>query len=624
MLNILRKRAQSVVIQALVLLIAVVFIFWGVGSNLDNNRNAAAVVNDVEIPFQEFQQSYDRAVDTYRQQLGGQVPEGFFEGIGLKKQVINQLIQSELLRQSADKIGLAVSREETQRRIQDMPVFQENGQFVMSRYKDVLGQNRLTPTSFEAGLQSDLITGRVVELIGSFADVPPAAVQAWIDFAKTELKLVYLSFKGSDYLDEVNVEADKLASWYEKKQQDYVTDPQIALQYLYFPFAADMGKVTLEDEQVEQFYNDNIDRYSVKEKRRARHILFKVSDTDSAEVKEEKRLKAEHVLQLLRDGGDFATLAKEYSEGPSRESGGELGFFERGSMVPAFEEAVFSMEPGDLSDLVETSFGYHLILVEDVQPAITKKMEDVRAEIEGLLKKQRVRGLTFQNVSNAYEDIIRAGSLEKYMEQGGKAVQTTDLFARKLPPDSLAKAGALLDVAFGLSKGELSSLVEVEDGYAIGYVKDIKKPEVPPLATVKDKVVSDYKHEQSITLAHAAADKALAIALEAGKLMPEGKGLESGYLKRGGGDGDIPPQLVEAAFALKGGEKLSSEVVAVGDMFYVFEVLEHRQDPTAMEADQKKQLAEQLLVNQQNRLVASWVERLRADAKIWVNDQLIP
>lgn len=623
MLKILRKRAQSVVIQALVLLIAVVFIFWGVGSNLDNNRNAAAVVNDIEIPFQEFQQSYDRAVDTYRQQLGGQVPDGFFEGIGLKNQVINQLIQSELLRQSAGKIGLAISREETQRRIQEMAVFQDDGQFLMSRYKDVLSQNRLTPTSFEAGLQSDLITGRIVELIGSFADVPPAAVQAWIDFSKTELKLVYRSFKASDFLDEVNVEADQLASWYEKKQQEYVTDPQIELQYLYFPFAADMDKVTLNDEQLTQFYNDNIDSYTVKEKRRARHILFKVSNADSAAVKEEQKQKAEHVLQLLRDGGDFAALAKEYSEGPSKDSGGELGFFERGAMVPSFEAAVFSMEPGDLSDLVETSFGYHLILVEDVQPAVAKSLEDVRAEIEGLLKEQRVRGITFQNVSKAYEDIILAGSLEKYVEQGGDTVQTTDFFTRKVPPESLVKAGALLDVAFGLSKGELSSLVEVADGYAIGYVQDIKKPEVPPLDEVKKQVTGDFKHEQSVALARSAADKALAIASETGKLVLEGKSKESGYLKRGGGDGDVPPQVVQAAFTLNGGESLSSEVVAVDDGFYVFEVLESRQDPTAMDAVQKKQLAEQLLVNQQNRLVASWVERLRADAKIWVNDQLI-
>ena len=624
MLNILRKKAQSVVIQALVLLIAVVFIFWGVGSNLDNNRNAAAVVNDVEIPFQEFQQSYDRAVDTYRQQLGGQVPAGFFEGIGLKKQVINQLIQSELLRQSAGNIGLAVSREETQRRIQDMPVFQENGQFIMSRYKDVLSQNRLTPTSFEAGLQSDLITGRIVELIGSFADVPPAAVQTWIDFAKTELKLAYISFKSSDYLDKVDVEADQLASWYEKKQQEYVTDPQIELQYLYFPFAADMDQVTLDEEHLTQFYNDNIDSYTVREKRRARHILFKVSDTDSAEVKDEKRQEAERVLQLLRDGGDFATLAREYSEGPSKDAGGELGFFERGAMVPSFEAAVFSMEPGDLSDLVETPFGYHLILVEDVQPAVTKSLKDVRAEIEGQLKGQRVRGITFQNVSKAYEDIIRAGSLEKYVEQGGDAVETTDFFTRKLPPKSLAKAGALLDVVFGLSKGELSSLVEVEDGYAIGYVKDIKNPEVPPLASVIDQVTDDFKHEQSIALARSAAETALAKAFETNRLVLDGKGKESGYLKRGGGDGDLPPQVVQAAFSLKGGENVSSEVVVVDDDFYVFEVLESRQDPTPMEAEQKKQLAEQLLTNQQNRLVASWVERLRADAKIWVSDQLMP
>lgn len=622
MLNILRKQAQSFVFQAMVALIAVVFIFWGVGSNLDNNRNAAATVNGVEIPFQDFQQSYERAVDVYRQQFGGQVPEGFLDGIGLKNQVIGQLVQSELLRQGAEEIGLMVSKKETQRRIQEMPVFQANGHFDMDRYKEVLGQNRMTPTSFEKSLQNDMITSRVVEVIGSFASLPQNELKAWTDFSNTEVKIAYLNFPASNYLDQVVVEDDELAAWYEQNSERYKTAPQVKLQYLYFPFAADLDEVTLEKGQVEQYYQENKDQYQTPEQRRASHILFKVAESDSAEKKAAQRSKAENILKQLREGADFATLATEFSEGPSKTKGGDLGLFPRGTMVPSFDEVVFSMEEGALSEVVETPFGFHVIKVTEIQPATTRSLEDVRTAITEELKSKRVRGITFQKVSQAYEDIILAGSLKKYVENGGEYVKTTEYFPRNTPPAELTKAGALLDKVFGLSKGELSSLTEVEDGYAIAFVEDVKAPEVPTLDQVKEQVLADYKQEKSIELAQTAADQKLA-EIKDGIDLAGLEGVQiSEFIKRGGGAADVSAEVVQAAFDLETVTGLGEEVIVQGDTFTIFEVIETRQSENTMDEAQQQQLAGQLLASQQNRLVQSWVERLRSDAKIWVNEQI--
>ena len=180
MLDILRKNAQSVVIQVIVVVIAVVFVFWGVGTNLGGNPNALAVVNGKEISYREFQQSYERAVESYKQQCGGQLPQEFIDSIGLKQQVLNQLIQSELLRQGAEKIGVQVSREAVQRQIREMGAFQENGRFSLDRYKAVLDNNRLSAPIFEQGIENDLLISRMVAVLGGFTVLPEQEVHNWL------------------------------------------------------------------------------------------------------------------------------------------------------------------------------------------------------------------------------------------------------------------------------------------------------------------------------------------------------------------------------------------------------------------------------------------------------------
>lgn len=623
MLNILRKRAQSVVIQAMVFLIAVVFIFWGVGSNLNNSGNAVAIVNDEEISYQDYRQSFDRAVDTYQEQYGGQLPDGLIEAVGLKNQVLNQLIQAELLRQGAQQVGLMISKEEIRRRVQEMEAFLTNGQFDMARYKEVLRRNRLTPTSFEAGLKDDLTTAGITRLIGSFADVPDNAVQAWLDYGSEEIKIGYAMFSGKDYLDDVLIDDDKLAVWFEGNKEKYKTKSQMQLKYLFFPFADDLEQVEVQQEEVATRYREDIEKYTVGEKRRARHILFKVGEAEGDERKTAQREAAEDVLKMIQDGGDFAELAATYSEGPTKDNGGDLGFFSRGQMVPQFENAVFAMQEGEIAGPVATPFGYHLILLEEIQPSAIRDLKEVEGDILAQLKQQRVRGITFKKASAAYEGIIRAGSLDKYVAGGGAEPVETEFFAREIPPDALADADALLDVATGLAQGELSSLVETASGYGIAYVVAVKQPQVPDLQEVKDKVTADYTSEQSIELARAAAEAFLKEASTEGRL-PEGKGVQqSEYLKRNDFSGSLPGELVQKAFALKAGNKLGEEVISAGNDFYVFELMGKRQSATPVSQVQQEELAGSLLRDQQNRLVANWVDQLRSEAKIWVNDKIL-
>ena len=627
MLNMLRKKAQSTVIQGLVLLIAVVFIFWGVGSNLNQNRSSIAVVNGSEISLQDFQRSYEQAVDRFRQQFGGQIPPGFLEKSGLKQQVLNQMIRSELIRQGGEEMGIQVSDAAVQREIAKIDAFRENGRFSIERYNQVLGRNRLTPVSFEKGLRRDLLTSRVVDLVGSFAVVPDSEVQAWIDFANEEVRLRYLGLRSEDFRKKVKVDEADLAAWYEKHKDSYKSEPAVRLKYLFFPFARDEAAVEVSDGEIAARYAADKQKYTVPEQRHARHILFQVTDTDSDQVRAEKRKKAEEVLALARkEGADFAALARKYSEGPSQKNGGDLGFFSRRSMVKPFADAVFAMQPGTVSGVVETPFGYHIIKLEEVRPARVRPLEEVRDEIVATLKREKAAPMTFKRASRAYEEIMRLGSLAKYGQQEkAQHVEQTGFFTRGNPPAGITANQKFLARAFALQKGELSSLVKLDTGYAVIFVEDIRKPTVPELGKVRERVVADYRKDRSVGLAREAAEKLLAQGRKKGSLAAVEKGLkESAYIKRSAATSSTEPpaQVVLDAFALPVTHKIPDKPVQVAATFYVYEVSGRRQGHEAEGKDRKK-IARRLAEDIRNRLVSDWLTRVQADSEIWVNSEYL-
>lgn len=624
MLNIIRKNAQSLVIQAVVVIIAVVFIFWGVGSKLKNPSNAMAVVNGKEIGYREFKQSYDRAVEGYKEQFGGQVPDKFLENIHLKEQVLNQLIQRELLRQGAETMGLRISREATQRRIQAMPVFTQNGRFDLDHYKTVLDQNRLSPNTFEGGIHDDLLIDRATRTIGTFADMPATEMAHWLAYIDQEVKLAYAVISPGQYRTQVKVTDEALTAWYEAHKLNYKTAPQAKLAYLSFAFADEVRPAAVTEEAMRAYYQEHLAEYQLPEQRRARHILFKVEEGASDEVKAAKRAEAEKVLQQIRQGADFAEMAKKVSEDSSKDRGGDLGFFSRGQMVPAFERSAFSLKAGEVGPVVESPFGYHIIKVEEVQPETTRSFADVSQTIRQHLAQKEAQAVAFKKASATYEAIIRAGSLAKFSEKGGASILHTDFFTQDTPPKmAMATDGAFLQAAFALRKGELSSIVETSSGYAIIFADDVKAPEIPQLATVRDRVVADYTTEKSGELARAAAEGFLKKARETGQ-WPDGlEKKESAYVKRIGPASGLPDSIRKDAFTRLGLGTFPETVLREGDSFALYQILDSRTGKSELNAAQRKNLEQRLLTVQKDTLLNSWLGQLRKEANIWINNQML-
>ena len=248
MLQILRNKAQSIVIQAIVVIIALVFIFWGVGPNLMNSREAAIVVNGEEITFENFQSAYDRTYNNIREQFGGNVPQGLLESLGIKNQVVNQLIQDALLRQGADEMGITISKEEIGETINDMVQFQENGSFSMDKYTSLLALNGYSVQKFEEKVKRDMLAQKVSLSIGKFATTATEYEIADLNrLENSSVAVNYVQITQEEFEDTVAVELAEVEKWYETVKENYKTAPEVKLKYLDFSYATVGEKITIDE-----------------------------------------------------------------------------------------------------------------------------------------------------------------------------------------------------------------------------------------------------------------------------------------------------------------------------------------------------------------------------------------
>jgi peptidyl-prolyl cis-trans isomerase D len=633
MLQILRNKAQSIVIQALVLIIALVFIFWGVGTKMTNSRNAAITINNDEISFQEFQQSYDQAIASYRRQFGDAISDEILKGLGVKQQVINQLTQTALLRQGADAMGIMATPVEIQNAIQKMPQFLQDGAFNMNTYQAILAANRLTPHKFEASIGHDLLGEKVITSINKFAaTASETEINEMYQRDQETVSVKVIKISPDLFNDKIVVDPQDLAAWFEKEKNTYKTEQKIKLNYLSFPYKAQIDKVTISDEQVLAQYEKEKTAYQIPEKRHARHILFKTEENASPEKQAEQRKKAEEILVQARAGKDFSALASTYSEDTSKTKGGDLGTFARGKMIKEFDDAVFAMQPNDISDIIQTRFGYHIIKLDKIMPATTQSIEEVRAAIIAKLQSEQAKPATFQMANEAYEGIIAAGSLPAYAgKHADKTVITTDFFSRTAPPATLEHDPKFMDTIFTLKQGELSSLIETPSGYFILFAEAIQEPAPPKFEEVKERVTKDYKLAKARNMAKETAT-AILTKVQGGadfeKTADEAKlqTKKSGPLgkKNTTPDPALPPSLIDQALRLSTKNPFPKETLAVGDDLYILQFLERKSPEIAtLNTDAKKEYTATLLKQKQDQLLSSWLKQQEKKSKISVNKNIL-
>jgi peptidyl-prolyl cis-trans isomerase D len=630
MLQILRNKAQSIVIQAIVVIIALVFIFWGVGPNLMNSREAAIVVNGEEVTFENFQSAYDRTYNNIREQFGGNVPQGLLESLGIKNQVVNQLIQDALLRQGAEEMGITISKEEIGETINNMVQFQENGSFSMDKYTSLLALNGYSVQKFEEKVQRDMLAQKVSLNIGKFATT---ATEYEIDdlnrLENSSVAVNYVQITEKEFEDTVAVDMDEVEKWYDTVKEDYKTAPEVKLKYLDFSYATVGEKITIDEAAARKYYDEHQNEFTTKEVRQARHILFRADENSTAEVHEQQRQKALDVLSMAREGKDFAQLAKEYSEGPSKDQGGDLGQFSRGQMVTSFEDAAFSLKLNEISDVVKTPFGYHIIKVEKIIPQSTTPFAEAKNNIVVALQNREAKPLSFQMANEAYEGIISAGSLQAYLEANPTvSIRETPFFSRSTPPKDIGNDQKFLEAAFSLKEKELSSLIETSAGYAILFAEAIKNPEVPPFTTVSDEVTADYRKDMAAKTAKDVATNLLQQAKEKNSLNDPASeaGFEmktTDYFNKNTPDKNgLPQSLIEDAFKLSANTKYPDEPLADNASLYVYEFVDRKIPVGTLSEEEKQRYRNAIIQRKQQQILSGWLDNRRQQAKVFVHKTL--
>ncbi|MEN8136577.1 MAG: SurA N-terminal domain-containing protein [Thermodesulfobacteriota bacterium] len=625
MLEFLRQKAQSTVIQVIIVVIILVFVFWGVGSNQGNGVNAAATVNDEPITYTEFQRSYDARINQLRDQLGGNIPDGLLQTLGVKDQILNELIQRTLIRQGAGETGLMVGDEEVRAKIREMDVFKNEGGFDVGWYKQILAGNRMNATDFEMSMKSDLLVAKVMDHLSRFGGVADSELRDRFDYDYHQKQFAYIALEPATFEKKVVVDNEELDVFFTKNQNNYRGESQLKLKYVLFPFAA-AAKLDIPEESIVSYFDQHKDEYVVPEQRQARHILTMIDEGDSEEVIAEKRQKAEGFLKEAREGADFADLARKNSDDTgSATRGGDLGFFERGQMVKPFEDGVFGLQEGGLT-LVRSDFGFHVIQLEKIKPMQLKTVAEVRDSIIAKIRVDEIKNLAFKQANAAYEQIILSGSLDKYAAGGG-ILQETEFFTRKDIVEPLQSNPGLQQAAFALKQGELSSLLEGTESYAILYAQEIKEPDVPELAKVKKRVTKDFMAQRSQELAKEAAETILAAVQAGASLETEAVKLDmttevSPMLSRADrGGSKLPPALVEAGLGLTAAVSYPDEVVTVGQTLYVAAFKDEKAASAGKFEEKKDEIRKKLVEENQNAVSASWLAYLRDRAEVAIDQR---
>ena len=424
----------------------------------------------------------------------------------VRRQVQQQMIAWQVESLEADRLGLQVSDADLRNELRT-GVFAQmlfpGGTYIGNDKYTAFVQNQLglpTTAEFEKDMKDDMERRRLREFATAGVSVSEAQIRDQYRIQGTKVKFDYAILTSEDVRKSINVTDAELQSFFDKNKARYATAVPETRKISYVAFTPDNlpgGKPQVTDADVQAYYNQHQDQYKVEEQVKVRHILIAVPAGADAKTDATAKAKAQDLLNKIKAGGDFAELAKANSDDPgSKASGGELGPVKRnGGMVPEFESAAMSLKAGQVSDLVKTQFGYHIIQAEERQDAHTKPLADVANEIRPALVSQKASAVE-QSFAQTLVGEAGKNGLDKAAEAHGLHVQTTDYLAPDGVVPGLADGAQLLQAAATSKKGDAPKVASTGEGMAIFQVVDVKAAHAPTFADWKSHVEEDYKNEQ--------------------------------------------------------------------------------------------------------------------------------
>lgn len=603
MLQEIRERAQGWVAWAIVILITIPFAFWGIDSYFGGGAEpVVASVNGAEITERAFNQNVNRARIQLRDQLGDAYDPALFSDARLREEVLERMIRETLLLDESSAMGLRTSDQAIRAAILSEPAFQRDGVYSKEQYERVLSLQGLSPTAYEDSLRRQLLMTQLPRAIRETAFVTDALVARSASLVKQQRELAYVQVPRAAFEDAVQTpDAEAIRAYYDEHAGAFATPEQIKIAYLLL----DAAELSAPDEEIDeatlrQEYESRIDEFTAPEERQVRHILLTVpADAEEAELKEAReRLQA--VRERILGGEPFDVIAAEVSQDPgTAERGGELGWIGRGALDPAFEQAVFALEPDTLSELVRSRFGYHLVEVLDVRGGEPKPFEEVRDTLIADLSSGGAEAVFFEQAEQlatlTYES---PDSLIPAAEALDLEVQTTDWIGRG-GGEGLFANPRVIKAAFSedvLKLGNNSELLEPDpDGLQalVLRVVEHREPSVRPLDAVRDEILTRIEAQRAGEAARARAEAIVARVRSGEPLAAAADGLELVEVGQVGRTApEVPPEVLGKAFSMprptaEAPLRVASTDAPGGDAFVVSVTKVVDGDPDALSEDER-------------------------------------
>ena len=410
-------RSKRWFVQIFLGLIALSFALWGVESYVRDMGagDAVAKVGDSKITPQEFQQALREQQDQLRNALGANYNPAMFESAEARRALLDQLINQRLLVLEARKGKMAITEQQIQEVIRSIPSLQENGQFSMAKYESMVQAQGYSPAGFEQQLRQDLLLQQLAGGIGESGVLSAVAFDGLHGLLAEKREFAISRLAPEAFAAKVTPSDAEIKAFYEANRKDFEVPEQLRAEFVVLSMDQIKTQISVTPQEAKAWYDTHKDKYTQAEERRASHILITADAKGPADARSKAKAQAEDLLKQIKAApGEFAQLAKKHSQDPgSAENGGDLGFFGRGMMVKPFEDAVFALKEGALSEVVESDFGYHVIKVTGIKAGKEKAFEEVRAEIEAELKQQNV-GRKYAEAAEAFANLVyeQADSLQ--------------------------------------------------------------------------------------------------------------------------------------------------------------------------------------------------------------------
>jgi peptidyl-prolyl cis-trans isomerase D len=620
------KWSLALVVLAFIIFYIPAFLGRGDTEQGGSLSDSVASVDGRQITIAEFQRAYRMQIQRYRSAYGGNISEQMLKQLGIDRQILQQLVDQNAALAEAKRLRVGVSDAELAQHILSNPALQENGRFVgQERYVALLRMQQppTTVDEFEQNLRNDLVVNKLRAAVTDWISVGDKDVDQEFQRRNEKVKLEMVVFAADKFRSEVTVTDADLAPYFEAHKEKYRIGERRKIRYLVVDADGLRASSQPTARDVERFYNENIELYSTPEQVRASHILFKADGKNDVEVK----AKAEKVLKEVKAGGDFAALAKKYSEDEaSAKQGGDLDFFPKGKMMPEFDEAAFKLQPGEVSDLVKTQYGYHIIKVTDKKPASTRSLDEVRPQIVDQLSWERAAAKAADIANSMAKEISKPADLDKAAAARGLKVQESGFFTREEPVLGLGPAPQATAEAFALKIGEVSGAIQVSRGYVFLTPVSTEAPRLPSLDEVKERVKEDVTKQKAKELARQKAVAMVASIKGATDLAKAAKsaGVEVKTTELVARDSPLPeigvsPQVDAASFGLPAGAL--GGPIETDNAIVVVKVVEHKQ-PTPFElAAGREQLRDEMLTDRRDRFFAAYMQKVKAKLKIEVNTE---